>query len=154
MVCRSRPSYPFHQAKQRELGSKSSVGEVAKGIQLKTNTTIEMSTATKTGTLTFIVNGKPAEVKAAKRQLQQALCVQTTVKVSVPASVRPAIVGAGGKTLKDLIARTHTKISIPKRVEGQEEDPEEEQVVSITGDFLGVEQAKKEIEAIVTQRVS
>lgn len=97
------------------------------------------------------MSGKPADVTTAKRLIQQAICAQITLNITIPVSVRPVIVGSGGKNLKSLTARTMTKISIPKKDE--KEDDDEDQIVTITGDYEGVETARKEIEAIVAEKV-
>jgi rRNA processing protein Krr1/Pno1 len=79
-----------------------------------------------------------------------------TDTVLVPISVRPHLLGAGGKNLKALTVKTGTKINVPRQSEesSASDDIDESQPVTITGDFEGVKMAKSEIESIVTQRVS
>ncbi|KAJ1536996.1 hypothetical protein HK096_005406 [Nowakowskiella sp. JEL0078] len=142
------------------LGQKKTVGDVCKEIMKKTGTTIEFSTVQRTGTMFFLVTGKPEDVKGAKRLVMTETTkpVSTTYSFSIPASIRPRLVGAGGKNLKALIAKTMTRIDMPKNtgVNGtQQIDGEEEEiVVTITGDFEGVEIAKKEIELLVSQKAA
>jgi rRNA processing protein Krr1/Pno1 len=65
--------------------------------------------------------------------------------------------GAGGKNLKNITAKTNTRIDIPRSAnqEGTSDTVEDDdQPVTIVGDFEGVKQAKEEIEAIVAQRTS
>ncbi|KAJ3291754.1 hypothetical protein HK104_005822 [Borealophlyctis nickersoniae] len=142
-------------------GKQLTVGDVVKQIMSRTSTSIEMSTNNKTRSVTFLVNGKPDAVKIAKRELISRLTVPVTQSISIPASVRPHILGKGGANLRALTARTLTNIQIPRERgdenipvtdELQEDEPEQE--VIITGDFEGVEQARKEIEGIVAQRTS
>ncbi|KAJ3082951.1 hypothetical protein HK102_001369 [Quaeritorhiza haematococci] len=153
-----------HQAKQQQqLGGKSTIADICKQIKERTHTSIELSTAKKTGTLTFLVTGKAENVKQARREIQNAVCIHVTQTIHVPAAVRPHILGAGGRNLKALTARTMTKVNIPRQNQenaaaaGGEEDAEnvdDEQPVVITGDVQGVEMAKQEIEALVAQRTS
>ncbi|KAJ3225632.1 hypothetical protein HK099_006465 [Clydaea vesicula] len=152
---------PSHaQAKhQSQLGAKSGApGDICRGISSRTGTNIDISSSKMSGNLTVIISGTANDVKQAKREVQNALCKQITVTLNVPSCVRPHILGAGGKTLKALIARTMTKINIPKadtnKSSEEEEDSFEEQPITIIGDYEGVETAKTEIEAIVTSRTS
>ncbi|KAJ3121476.1 hypothetical protein HK098_003649, partial [Nowakowskiella sp. JEL0407] len=140
------------QAKQ--LGQKSTVGEVCKQIMKKSNTAIEFSTVQKTGTMFFLVTGKAEDVKVAKRQIMNQISKPTSHTISIPSSVRPHLVGAGGKNLKALIAKTMTRIDIPKSNPNANPDEDEEQLVTITGDFEGVEIATKEIEQLISLRAS
>ncbi len=71
----------------------------------------------------------------------------------VPSSVLPHLVGSGGRNLKALMTRTLTKIVIPRKDSEKSEEEQVEEEVVITGDFTGVEAARKEIEEIVAQRV-
>ena len=117
-----------------------------------------MSTSKKSGTVTVILSGAPSSVRKAKREVQIALCARVTVSLSVPANLRSHILGAGGRNLKALIAKTMTKIHIPKQEETEEAveltDEETIQPITITGDIEGVEMARKEIEELVAQRTS
>ena len=76
----------------------------------------------------------------------------------IPAGVRPFIIGKGGSNLYALVTRTMTKITIPRQTasetseELQQEDDEDQSVI-IVGDPEGVELAKKEIDAVVSERV-
>ncbi|KAJ3286545.1 hypothetical protein HK104_008976 [Borealophlyctis nickersoniae] len=110
---------------------------------------------------TSSVNGKPHAEKIAKRESISRLTVPVTQSISIPASVRPHILGKGGANLRAPTARTLTNIQIPRERgdenipvtdELQEDEPEQE--VIITGDFEGVKQARKEVEGIVAQRTS
>lgn len=60
------------QQQARSIG-KSSTGEIVKSVQRSTETTIQMSTASKTGTTTFLIRGKPEGVAAARRSLMKEL---------------------------------------------------------------------------------
>jgi hypothetical protein len=69
----------------------------------------------------------------------------------VPASVRAHIVGKGGATLKAIIASTGTTIQVGK-YEGEAEE-DDDIIVTITGSLGAIQDAKREIDAIVGERV-
>ncbi len=61
------------QQQRKEFGSRNGIGEVARNVMTRTGTTIQMSTAQKTGTSTFLIRGKPEAVAAARRELMKEL---------------------------------------------------------------------------------
>ncbi len=71
----------------------------------------------------------------------------------VPLSITPHILGKGGANLKDLIARTGTKIQVPRWDESVEKDEFTEVSVSIQGPIPDVDQVKKEFQALIDTRV-
>ncbi|KAI8803718.1 hypothetical protein BJ742DRAFT_857380 [Cladochytrium replicatum] len=152
---------PHHLQKPTQLHAKA-ISEVLRNVGNRTGTTIEKTTSNKTKSITFLVTGKAEAVKQAKREIIHGVTIEVSHTMSIPASVRPHLLGKAGSTLKALTTRTLTKISLPKppATNGEEKEPvdgiieEEEQTATITGDFEGVEIAKKEIEAIVAQRTS
>lgn len=83
--------------------------------------------------------------------------LQITEVIPVPNSVRPYIIGTGGRTLKAIQQKTSTKIQVQKRDETEyckpEFDDEEETTdVTVEGDMDGVALAKVEILEIVAER--
>ncbi|KAI8813169.1 hypothetical protein BJ742DRAFT_735491 [Cladochytrium replicatum] len=152
---------PHHLQKPTQLHAKA-ISEVLRNVGNRTGTTIEKTTSNKTKSITFLVTGKPEAVKQAKREIIHGVTIEVSHTMTIPASVRPHLLGKAGSTLKALTSRTLTKISLPKppATNGEEKEPvdgiieDEEQTVTITGDFEGVEIAKKEIEVIVAQRTS
>ncbi|KAJ3109827.1 hypothetical protein HDU97_000057 [Phlyctochytrium planicorne] len=149
------------QAKLPQNG-KGSVWDFIKIISLKTQTTIDYSTHRTTNTMTFLISGKPEAVKQARRELVSSVGAQVTETLHVPASVRPHILGAGGKNLKALTAETNTRVNIPrpanqdvaKEPSADPFDDDDNQVVTIIGDFEGVKVAKERIESEVAKRTS
>ncbi|KAK9369576.1 hypothetical protein V1509DRAFT_562423 [Lipomyces kononenkoae] len=87
-----------------------------------------------------------------------------TEKVLIPASVRPFIIGTGGRNLKAIQQRSSTKIQVQKKEEVAGDDgddsskpdydagEEETTEVTIEGDIDGVAMAKAEIVEIVAER--
>ncbi|KAJ3027035.1 UNVERIFIED_CONTAM: hypothetical protein HDU68_004613 [Siphonaria sp. JEL0065] len=144
---------PLNLQQKLSAYGKDSINNQTKSIGLLHRVTIEALP----NRTTFVITGKPEQVKLARRDLLTGVGVYATEIVLVPASVRPHILGAGGKKLKDLTDRTGTKIEIPKATqpaEGQDVDDDEEQPVTIRGSYALVLEAKKEIEEIVSKRTS
>lgn len=72
--------------------------------------------------------------------------------------VRPYIIGSKGRNLKAIIDKTGARVQLPKRDDlsqnDAEADPEEMVEIVIEGDVEGVNQARKDIESIVSERTS
>ncbi|KAJ3219938.1 hypothetical protein HDU67_008467 [Dinochytrium kinnereticum] len=157
-----RLEIPSNLQAKLPANGKGSVWDIVKIISLKTQTTIDFSVHRTTNMLTFLIGGKPEAVKQARRDVVAAAGAQITETIHVPASVRPHILGAGGKNLKALTAETSTRINIPrplnqdtqKEPSGDPFDDDDNQVVTIIGDFEGVKIAKERIEAEVARRTS
>lgn len=77
--------------------------------------------------------------------------MQQTIKLSIPASVRPFIIGRGGDKIKDISSRSGARVQIPKQ-EVQDEDDEVD--VLIEGNALTAGMARQEIMQIVKERTS
>ncbi|KAJ3387886.1 hypothetical protein HDU84_000422 [Entophlyctis sp. JEL0112] len=143
---------------QQKLPSvgRNSIPDLAKAIALHSQTTIDVSA----NRSTFVITGKPESIKVARKELVSAIGVVLTETVHVPASVRPHILGAGGKNLKDLISRTGVQITVPKpkadsaspTASSTAFDDDDDQPVTIKGNYEGVKEARKEIEDIVLKR--
>ena len=83
--------------------------------------------------------------------------VQQAVKVPIPASVRPHVIGRQGATIQGISKRTGARIQVPKAEEvlGVVEDDDSMTIdVTIEGDAVAAEMARREIEAIVNDRTS
>ncbi|KAK9469950.1 hypothetical protein V1512DRAFT_201772 [Lipomyces arxii] len=122
-------------------------------------TSIESSTSRSLST-TFIVKGKPDAIVIARRELVRGLTAKITETILVPSSVRAFIIGAGGRTLKQIQQASSTKIQVQKRDASEEATPEPEFAdgeepsteVTVEGDIDGVAIAKTSIMAIVAER--
>ncbi|KAJ1981438.1 hypothetical protein H4R34_002070 [Dimargaris verticillata] len=146
----------------REFGDRTSTADVVRQVMKKTNTQIDVSTASQTQTMTFLIRGKTEQVRLAKRDILATLGTRVTVTLQVPSFVRPFILGARGRTLNAITQQTGTKIHIPRRDEpargtsgsGEEDDHDAVSEITITGDLEGVSLAKSEIEKIVNEKTS
>ncbi|CAG8468568.1 10047_t:CDS:10 [Acaulospora morrowiae] len=148
------------QLQKREFGNKTTTADIVKRIKDKTNVHIDVSTAQRTGTTTYLIKGKLEDVMRAKRELLDNLAVKIEAIIQVPVSARLVLLGYRGQTLQAITMKTGTRIQLPPRQENSVEeklesdyDEEEEMMsVKIEGDVKGVSAAKAEIEAIVNDR--
>lgn len=58
------------------LGGKSNASEIVKNVISHTSTHIELSMTRKTGVMTFLIRGKPEDVKRARREVLSSFCIQ------------------------------------------------------------------------------
>ena len=134
-------------------------------IKNNTKTNIEMSTSSATGTQTFIISGKPADITRARREILGALSIKKTLKISVPESCIGHIIGTRGKVLQNIQNQSITKITIPKddvsgrdasrpddASEASDNESDRHVIVSIHGDEEGCRFAASEIQNIVAER--
>ncbi|KAI8975573.1 hypothetical protein BDF20DRAFT_822811 [Mycotypha africana] len=139
----------------KPLGFKSSADVIQQVIN-RTGTNIIAST-NRSGTTTFLIQGAPAEVSKAKRELVAGLVVKRTVEITVPASTKRFIIGARGATLKQIEAKSSTRINFPRKEDEDfniDENPDEPVTVTIMGDATGIKMAKEEIQKIVGEKAA
>ncbi|KAG2214318.1 hypothetical protein INT47_000874 [Mucor saturninus] len=140
----------------KPLGFKSSADVIQQVIN-KTGTNIIAST-NRSGITTFLIQGAPAEVARAKRDLVAGLVIKRTVEIAVPSSTRRFIIGAKGATLKQIETKSNTRVNFPRKDDEDfgfnEENPDELVIVTIMGDATGIRIAKEEIEKIVGEKTA
>ena len=80
------------------------------------------------------------------------------MKVPIPLSVRPHIIGRQGTVVQTIQKRTGARIQVPKAEEPSTPDIDDDDSktidVSIEGDAVAAEMARREIEAIINERTS
>ncbi|CEP16639.1 hypothetical protein [Parasitella parasitica] len=137
------------------LGFNSS-NVIQKVIQ-ETGTNIIAST-NRSGTTSFVIQGSPADVARAKRELIAGLVIKITEDITVPANTRRFIIGAKGANLKQIEAKSNTRINFPRKEDEEfihnDEDSEEVVIVNIVGDAQGIRIAKEEIQKIVGEKAA
>ncbi|SGY13363.1 BQ5605_C010g05845 [Microbotryum silenes-dioicae] len=149
----------------------TTLGEVMK-LLMKRNPTVTVEASTVRGTTTFIIKGKGSkaddDVAKVKRDLLARLAKKVSIEIKVPASTRGFIVGAKGRTLKSITDSTGANVQLPNRDTIQDasdanedhtnDEPEgpDGPLISITisGDSSAVEEARQQVMAIVSERVS
>ncbi|SCW04426.1 LAFE_0H13256g1_1 [Lachancea fermentati] len=109
------------------------------------------STLSKTSR-TFLISGAPEKVKTARRDIVKKLTKPITATIEVPSKTRAAIIGSGGKTIREISGPLDVKINVAKDVneDSFDEDLDDYNVeVTIHGDLESVKQAEEKILAIV-----
>jgi len=140
---------------KKEVIGGSKTSEVCKKVKKNIPVEIDVSIQNKSGTVTIILKGKEEDVKAAKREICSGICNEVVEYFPFPYSVRRFIVGQKGATIKAIMTETKTNIEMPQRLPNEEElDDEEEQLLKITGDKVGIELAKENIEKIINKHAN
>lgn len=94
-------------------------------------------------------------VREALREIATQIGAKQAVTVAVPASVRAQIIGRGGATIQAMSKRTGAKIQVPKQEQlaaPVEDDDDATIDVTIEGDPVAAELARREIEQIVNEK--
>ncbi|PNS15046.1 Vigilin 1 [Sphaceloma murrayae] len=130
--------------------------EVLRDINRRSKAEVKMLTG-QGGNVIFEGTGPVEAVRQALKEVAKELGSKQTAKVTIPASVRPHIIGKQGTTIQKLSQRTGAKIQVPRTdsTEGIADDDDSNTVdVVIEGDAISAEMARREIEAIVNERTS
>ncbi|KAI9826550.1 MAG: hypothetical protein M1832_006146 [Thelocarpon impressellum] len=149
--------------------------ELVKEIDRKSKANIKM-TAGPGGAIHFDAEGPVEAVRQALTEVARELgskvndeCARTTarwltcrkqsIKVAVPASVRPHIIGRQGAIIQGILQRTGARIHVSRPEESGpavEDDDDDEKAIEvlIEGDSVAAEMARREIEGIVNERTS
>lgn len=111
------------------------------------------STLSKTSR-TFLISGLPANVNAGRRELVKKLTKPVTDVVQVPSRAKAAIIGSGGRNIRDIQEKLDVKINVAKENNPDviDEDLGDQMAdVSIHGDVDSVKLAKDKIMSIVKE---
>ncbi|SCU89157.1 LAFA_0E16424g1_1 [Lachancea sp. 'fantastica'] len=103
---------------------------------------------------TFLIFGKPENVKAARREIVKKLTKPVTATLQVPSKTRSVIIGAGGKNIRSISEPLEVRIDIGKEVnEGSYDEDLDDSLVDVTihGDLESVRIAQEKILAIVKE---
>ncbi|KZF21126.1 hypothetical protein L228DRAFT_248893 [Xylona heveae TC161] len=133
------------------------VPDVLRDINKRSKATVEMKPGPG-GIIVFEGRGPVEAVRQALKDVAGQLGSKQSVKIPIPASVRPHIIGRQGTVVQGISQRTGARIQVPKPEESgvpaEEEDDSATIDVSIEGDAVAAEMARREIEAIVNERTS
>ena len=105
----------------------------------------------------FEARGSPNDVRQALKRVSKELGVAQTLKIPVPISVRPHIIGKGGSVIQDIMQKSGARIQVPKTEEtavGGDDDDSITVDVEVSGDPISASEARQRIEEIVSQRTS
>ncbi|VEU23354.1 DEKNAAC104631 [Brettanomyces naardenensis] len=119
---------------------------------------IESTLSSATNKRTFLLSGPASSIQDAKRNLLKKLTKPVKIQFAIPSSLRSAIIGSQGRTLKPILDATRTKIDIERSNEDESPDVDDDDDVfgkmltaTVEGDIAGCEEAKSRILAIVNE---
>lgn len=133
--------------------------KILTSIKASTSAGIECTSSQHTKKRTFLITGKPEQVKLAKRLVIKKLSKPIVTSFAIPAKVRSKVIGAQGRNLKPIIQQTEVKIEIGhlEKSTSPESEEDEDDIFSQTvdvvleGDAESCKLAKNLIMAIVRQ---
>ncbi|THC92336.1 hypothetical protein EYZ11_008205 [Aspergillus tanneri] len=109
------------------------------------------------GSIIFEGKGSVDAVRQALKEVAQQVGSKQSVRVPIPTSARPHIIGRQGTVVQDIQQRTGARVQVPRAEEfgaGEDEGDSDTIDVLIEGDAVAAEMARREIEAIVKERAS
>ena len=134
---------------------KKPMRDLLRELDRKSKANIDMKSAN--GKVHFHAKGpSPESVEQILKEAVAQLGAKQSVKIPVPASVRPHIIGRQGATVQAISKRTGARVHIPKPAATPPELEDDDVMIDIEveGDAVTAELARREIETIVRQRTS
>ena len=136
---------------------KKPLQEVLRGLNKSSKANIEMKTGPN-GNIIFRGTGPVDATRQALKDLAKEVGSKQQVKVPIPMSVRPHIIGRQGAVIQGISKRTGARVQVPRAEDGQspalDDDDSQTIDISIEGDAVAAEMARQEIENIVKERTS
>lgn len=153
----SRPmrSKTIQEAFTLDLQSQLSISkpEFSRIVQsVKQNHKVSVESTLSKNSRTFLISGVPANVYAGRRELVRKLTRPITDVIQVPSNSKAAIIGSGGKNIREIQDSCDVKINVAKEnnPDSYDEDLNDYTAdVSIHGDIDSVKLAKEKILNIV-----
>ncbi|KAL8715873.1 MAG: hypothetical protein Q9220_000540 [cf. Caloplaca sp. 1 TL-2023] len=131
--------------------------EVLRNINKRSKATVDMKPGPN-GTTIFEGTGPVEATRQALRDVARELGSKQSVKIPIPLSVRPHIIGRQGTVVQGITARTGARIQVPKTEDMATPDLDDDDSVTIDvtieGDPVAAELARREIETIINERTS
>ncbi|WPK22889.1 hypothetical protein PUMCH_000110 [Australozyma saopauloensis] len=132
--------------------------KILTSIKATTGAGIECTSSQHTKKRTFLISGKPEQVKQAKRLVIKKLSKPIVTSFAIPAKVRSKVIGAQGRNLKPIIQQTEVKIEIGNSDRSVSPDADDDDDlfsqtvnVALEGDAESCKLAKSLIMAIVRE---
>ena len=136
---------------------KKPLQDVLRSINKGSKANVEMKTGPN-GNIIFRGTGPVDATRQALKDLAKEVGSKQQVKVPIPMSVRPHVIGRQGAVIQGISKRTGARVQIPKvdesPVPATADDDSQTIDVSIEGDAVAAEMARQEIENIVKERTS
>ncbi|GAA6060733.1 hypothetical protein JCM10212_003777 [Sporobolomyces blumeae] len=166
-------SRPFSNDPRLKAGPPTTLGQVIRLVQqnhANDQVTVEASSSSKLTSFIIRAKGPKSEAMVEKVRKEVVGWLEKKVKdeVKVPKGLRAVIIGAKGRTLKQITESTGCQIQIPRDDELEQDDASAENGVeegddaslgplisiSLTGSQSAVDDARRQIVAIVRERTS
>ena len=133
---------------------KRPIPEVLRDINRRSKARVEMRNGNN-GLIIFEGTGPQADVRQALKEIAGLVGSKQSIKIPVPLSVRPHLIGRQGQTIQGISRRTGAKIQVPKQDDAAVDDDEDATIdIAIEGDPVAAEMARQEIQKIVNERTS
>ena len=135
---------------------KKPLPDILRSMNKSSKANIEMKTGPN-GHIIFEGSGPVEAARQALKDLAREVGSKQQVKIPVPLSVRPHIIGKAGAVIQGISKRTGARVQIPKNEELQIVDADDDSQtvdVSIEGDAVAAELARQEILNIINDRTS
>ncbi|KAL8903018.1 MAG: hypothetical protein Q9171_007539 [Xanthocarpia ochracea] len=136
---------------------KKPLNDVLRNINKKSKATVEMKSGP-SGTIIFEGTGPVDAARQALRDVAKEVGSKQSVKIPIPLSVRPHIIGKQGSVVQGITKRTGARIQVPRAEETAtpHDDDDDSMTIDVTieGDAVAAEMARREIESIVNERTS
>lgn len=105
----------------------------------------------------FEGKGPVDAVRQALKEVAQQVGSKQSVRVPIPASSRPHVIGRQGAVVQGISQRTGARVQVPRAEDSTAGDDDDDSVtidVLIEGDAVAAEMARREIESIVNESTS
>ncbi|KAI9759347.1 MAG: hypothetical protein M4579_002405 [Chaenotheca gracillima] len=146
--------YPQERKARTQL--KKPVADILKDINRRSKAIVQMSSGAGDA-YHFDAKGPVDAVRQALKDVAKELGSKQSTKVTIPASIRPHIIGKQGAIVNGISQRTGARIQLPRVEESSTPVNDEDDGmidVLIEGDSVAAEMARREIESIVNERTS
>lgn len=136
---------------------KKPLQDVLRSINKSSKAKVEMKSGPN-GNIIFEGTGPIDAARQALKDLAKEVGSKQHVKIPIPLSVRQHVIGRQGAVVQGISKRTGARVQIPKVEDSPNLELEDDDSltidVSIEGDAVAAEMARREIEAIVNERTS
>ena len=136
---------------------KKPLQDVLRSINKGSKAKVEMKSGPN-GNIIFEGTGPIDAARQALKDLAKEVGSKQHVKIPIPLSVRPHVIGRQGAVVQGILKRTGARVQIPKAEDTPNLELEDDDSltidVAIEGDAVAAEMARREIEAIVNERTS
>lgn len=142
--------HPSQLVPRKDL--KKPLNDIIRDINKRSKAKLEYKPGGPGGFITFEATGPQDAVRQSLKDIANEVGSKQAVKVPVPASVRPYIIGKGGAKIQEISKISGARIQVPRQEEGEDDDSTID--VLIEGNALTAEMARREINKIVNERTS